>query len=93
MNWLLHELIPYNPQLPKHIQMDIVADVGVKMTIQQYQPKGGMCGNCVKLKHDCSYLDFKKMNVIEENYYFERTVFIVRCSDFLRKQRKPAPNE
>jgi len=62
------------------------------MAIEQYQPKGGMCGNCVKLTHDCSHLDFKNMNVIEENYYSERTVFIVRCTDFDRKQRNAVPN-
>ncbi|MGZ8164116.1 MAG: hypothetical protein ACXW04_01250 [Methylobacter sp.] len=58
------------------------------MAIEQYQPKGGMCGNCVNSARDCSHLNFKKMNVIEKYSFFEKTVFIVICTDFERNPMK-----
>lgn len=60
--------------------------------IQTYQPKGGMCGNCTQLTNDCSHLDFASMQEIQIDFYAEKEVHIVKCSQFERKikQVKPA---
>ena len=43
-----------------------------------YQPKGSMCLSCVKSSDDCSHLDFKSMQPIEQ---YEDTV-IVKCTEY-----------
>jgi hypothetical protein len=54
----------------------------------EYRPNSGMCTNCTKLKEDCSHLDFEKMEVISEDYYFIKTVINVRCREFEAKRKK-----
>jgi hypothetical protein len=54
------------------------------MTVQ-YQPQGGMCRNCEKLKDDCSHLDFKNMLVLVQDFYSEKIIYKVLCNQFERK--------
>ena len=45
-----------------------------------FQPKGGMCANCIKSLRDCSHYDFSKMIKISK-VDSDGTV-IVRCSHY-----------
>lgn len=53
--------------------------------INTYQPKGGMCRKCTKRNNDCSNLDFASMKTIQIDFHAEKTVNIVKCSQFERK--------
>ena len=48
--------------------------------MKTYQPKGGMCCNCKNASHDCSGLQFDKMQPIEKH----GELIIVRCAAWER---------
>ena len=58
------------------------------MNVDEYQPKRGMCANCTKMKYDCSKLDFKNMRILQQDFYFEKTIFIVLCNEFDASRRR-----
>jgi hypothetical protein len=52
-----------------------------------YQPKGGMCANCIYKNNDCSKLPFGQMVVIDSYSCDYATVMIniVKCTNYKRK--------
>ena len=48
------------------------------MNYKDYQPKGSMCMSCVHKYRDCSFLEFKKMNVIK---VLKNGVKVVKCEE------------
>lgn len=45
----------------------------------KYQPKGGMCSNCINAKSDCSHLAFKNMPPLKEH---KDGTITVRCTSY-----------
>ena len=52
--------------------------------IDVYQPKGGLCFNCVNKRDDCSHLPFKNWPVIEQ----VGNVKIVYCKAYKKNETK-----
>lgn len=49
-----------------------------------YQPKGGMCGSCMKIgRRDCMDLPFSEMPVIKK----DGEVIIVKCFAYIRREK------